>query len=284
MKKLVKTNRGTFSVSTYGDEQNPPLMLVHGWPQTSYCWHHATPFLSDFYVIAPDLRGMGDSNRSLDINAYTKDEMAKDLFAVADELSINQFFLGGHDWGGAIVQEMAFLHPERIKKLVILNMVIINNPVGQAKVKEIMIEQMFRSSWYQFLQSINDFPEALLAGKEDVWVRFFSRGITNPIPEEAIQEYIRCYKIPHSSTTAANLYRQIPNDRKRWAKQYLGQTMEVPTCIIHGTLDPVIIKEYLEGVEEYFADLEVHRIKAGHFVVDEQPEKVGKAIAAYFLK
>lgn len=283
MKKLIDTKRGTFNVRIYGNRNKAPLFLIHGWPQTSYCWHHTIPFLKDFYVIAPDLRGMGDSNRELDIKAYAKDEMSEDIFAIADEMGIDQFFLGGHDWGGAIVQEMAFLHPERIKKLIIINMVIINNPIGQAKAKEIQIGQMFRSSWYQFLMSIKDFPEALLEGKEEIWVRFFSRGITNPIPEAAIQEYIRCYKIPNSIKTAANIYRQIPRDTVRWTKNYLGKTMEVPTCIIHGILDPVIFKEYVEGVEDYFTQVEVQRIKAGHFIVDEQPEKVGKAITTYLL-
>lgn len=284
MKKLINSPRGIFNIRTYGEVTNPPLMLVHGWPQTSFCWHHTTPFLKDFYVIAPDLRGMGDSNRELDINAYAKDEMYKDLFAIADEMGIEQFYLGGHDWGGAIVQEMTFLHPERIKKLIIINMVIINNPIGQAKAKEVNIAQMYRSSWYQYLMSIKDFPEALLAGKEEIWVRFFSRGITNPIPEEAIQEYVRCYKIPNSIATAANIYRQMPNDSIRWAKNYVGKKVEVPTCIIHGVLDPVIIKEFLEGVEDYYVNIEVQRIKAGHFIVDEQPEKVGKAIAKYLLE
>ena len=67
----------------------------------------------------------------------------------------------------------------------------------------------------------------------------------------------------------------IPKDRVRWAKNYLGKTMKVPTCIIHGVLDPVIIKEYVEGVDKYFTNVEVQRLKGGYFIVDEQPEAVG---------
>jgi len=154
--------------------------------------------------VLPDLRGMGDSNRDLDIKLYEKDEMAKDIFAIADKLEIADFYLGGHDWGGAIVQEMVFLHPSRIKKLIIMNMVIINNPKGQAKAGEVLVKYLFRSSWYQFFMSIKDLPEALIAGKEDVWVRFFSKGISNPIPEDAIEEYIRCYKIPNNRHSHEN--------------------------------------------------------------------------------
>jgi len=255
-------------------------MLVHGWPQTSYCWHHAAPYLSDFYVIAPDIRGMGDSNRELDIKLYEKDEMSRDLFAIADELGIKQFYLGGHDWGGAIVQEMTFLQPERIKKLVIINMLIINNAIGQNEASEVLVKYLFRSSWYQFFMSIEQFPEALLAGKEDVWIRFFSQGISNPIPEDAIQEYIRCYKIPNSITTASNIYRTISKDRKRW-KDYEGKKINIPTKIIHGVLDPVIIKEYFIGIEDCFVQIEITFLKGGHFIVDEQPKEVANAITEF---
>lgn len=149
--------------------------------------------------------------------------------------------------------------------------------MGQLKAAELLVKQLFRSSWYQFFLSIKDFPEALLAGKEEVWVRFFSRGIANPIPEDAIQEYIRCYKIPNTITTAANIYRTITSDRERW-KGYVGKKITVPTMIIHGVLDPVIIKEYITGVEECFDQVQVVQIKGGHFVVDELPEQVGQAI------
>ena len=282
MKKLITTSRGTFNIRLYGNRNNAPLILLHGWPQTSYCWHHVSPWLKDFFVVAPDLRGMGDSNRDLDIGRYEKNEMASDIFAIADELSIDQFSLGGHDWGGAIVQEMAFLDPGRIMKMIIINMVIINNTKGQTKASKILIKQLFRSSWYQFFLSIKDFPEALLAGKEDIWVRFFSRGISNPISEDAIEEYIRCYKIPNTITTAANIYRTLPKDRKRW-KEYEGKTIEIPTKIIHGIQDPVIIKEYIFGIEDCYSEVEVTHLKGGHFIVDEQPEEIGNAINKFIL-
>lgn len=283
MKQLITTDRGVFNVRLYGNVSHPPLFLIHGWPQTSYCWHHAAQHITSHYIIAPDIRGMGDSNRALELEYYTKDEMAKDIFAIADALEIDQFNLGGHDWGGAIVQEMAFLHPERIRKLIILNMIILNNKNGQKKAGQILVQQQFRSSWYQYLMSIKAFPEALLAGKEEIWIRFFSRGISNPIPEDAIQEYIRCYKIPHTITTASNIYRAVKKDRVRW-EAFLGKKITIPTQIIHGVLDPVIIKEYIEGVEDYFSEVEVHKLNGGHFICDEQPQEVAHAIVEFLNK
>ncbi len=283
MTQLITTKRGEFNVRMYNDSTLPPLILLHGWPQTSYCWHHTAPFLRDFYVIAPDLRGMGDSNRSLDIKQYAKDEMSEDIFAVADAMGIDSFYLGGHDWGGAIVQEMTLLKPERIKKLIVINMVIINNPIGQQKAHDVLVKYLFRSSWYQFFMSIQGMPETLIAGKEDYWIRFFSRGISNPVPEDAIAEYTRCYKIPNSITTASNIYRMIPKDRERWKANYEGKVVDVPTLMIHGILDPVIIKEYILGSEEFYSNLTVERLKGGHFIVDEQPEAVA-GLMSNFLK
>ena len=68
----ITTPRGQFHIRIYGDPSDPPVMLVHGWPQTGYAWHHMAAFLNGFYIIAPDLRGMGDSNRELHVRWYKK--------------------------------------------------------------------------------------------------------------------------------------------------------------------------------------------------------------------
>lgn len=278
MIKKYKTKRGTFSYRTYGNPSFPALVLVHGWPQSSYCWKEVAEALPDFYVITPDLRGLGDSERTLEVSAYEKDALGEDIFSLLDALGIDSFHLGGHDWGSAVVQEMALLKPQRIRKLILINMVIINNVMGKKKAAEELVKHQFRSSWYQFFQSIPHFPEALLKGKEDVWIRFFSRGISRPIPEEAIAEYTRCYQISDTITTGANFYRSIPADRKRW-KSYAQQKIVVPTHLIHGVLDPVIIKEFLHQVQQAFKQtVAITYLEGGHFICDEQPKAVARAI------
>ena len=127
MSQLINTSRGKFAYRSYGNSHNPPLMLVHGWPQSNYCWNEIAHYLPDFYIITPDLRGLGDSPRSLDIKDYYKDQMGLDLFALADELALDKFYLGGHDWGSAIAQEMTLIQPQRIEKLILINMIIIKN-------------------------------------------------------------------------------------------------------------------------------------------------------------
>jgi haloacetate dehalogenase len=282
MQQKIITARGLFTYRKYGKKGNPPIFLIHGWPQSSYCWHDVAQDLTDFYVIAPDLRGLGDSERTLELSTYTKDQLGLDIFSIAAALKIETFFLCGHDWGSAVAQEMTLLQPERIRKLILINMMIINNGVGKKKAAEELSKEMFRSSWYQFFQSIPKFPEQILKGKEDVWIRFFCKGITNPIPEEALLEYIRCYQIPNTITTAANLYRSMPNDSKRW-KHYVNKKIRTPSHIIHGRLDRVVIPEFLSNIDKAFKHpIDITYLEGGHFICDEQPKEVAKVINVFF--
>ena len=89
MQQKIKTSRGSFAFRTYGKKENPPLFLVHGWPQSSYCWHAVAQHLVNYYIIAPDLRGLGDSERTLEVKAYSKDELGRDIFALAAALILS---------------------------------------------------------------------------------------------------------------------------------------------------------------------------------------------------
>lgn len=278
----LNTSRGAYHLRQYGNPDLPPLVCLHGWPETSYCWHHAAEHLKDHYhVLCPDLRGQGDSNRALEKKHYSKDQMALDILAVVDELGIDTFLLAGHDWGGGVAQEMALSAHDRIEKLVLLNFPVIQNFKGQQAAYEVLGKTLFYPFWYQFFQNLPILPEALIIGREDIWIQFFMRGMSSDIPDEAIQEYIRCYKIPDSITTSANLYRTMGSDVKRW-KTYAGTENQVDTLIVHGILDPVIIPEYFEGYEDCFRKVKKIDIEAGHFVVDEQPQKVAEAMIDFF--
>tara|TARA_B110000091_G_scaffold170315_1_gene182857 strand:+ start:126 stop:383 length:258 start_codon:yes stop_codon:yes gene_type:complete len=81
MQQKIITARGLFTYRKYGKKGNPPIFLIHGWPQSSYCWHDVAQDLTDFYVIAPDLRGLGDSERTLELSTYTKDQLGLDIFS-----------------------------------------------------------------------------------------------------------------------------------------------------------------------------------------------------------
>jgi pimeloyl-ACP methyl ester carboxylesterase len=255
-----------------------PVVMVHGWPESSYCWTRVAEALpARFRVIAPDLRGLGDSERTPEREAYHKNELARDMLTVLEELGIEQCHLVGHDWGGAVAQEMALTVPERFHRFCLMNMVVINNVRGNREVMEKPRNVGNPALWYQHFQRAPKLAEAMIPGNEEVWLRYFLPTWSDTaFPEDAVEEYVRCYRIPGTPATGANYYRTMRDDAKRWAT--LGERkFPMPSLYIYGNKDVVIVPDYLNHLEDAFDSVEIKQIEANHFVQEEQPE----AVAAY---
>lgn len=277
----VNTSRGKFNVRD--TQKGYPLVLIHGWPESSYCWNSLLPLMNEKYrLIRPDTRGMGDSERTLDRNAYLKQELALDIIALLDELDVKEFGLVGHDWGGVIAQEIALAVPERVRRLCLMNIIVITNGKGNLAAREALKNSGYTYNWYQTFQQQENLPEAMIPGNEETWLRHFLRmAKQKPFPEEAVQEYIRTFKIPGTATTSANYYRTLYQDMKRWPGLF-GQKFKMPGMYIHGTRDIVIIPEYTHFLEECFVDFELVKLDVGHFVQEEAPEEVAQAMNRFF--
>ncbi|MBN2397319.1 MAG: alpha/beta hydrolase [Deltaproteobacteria bacterium] len=272
----VTVPRGRFSVRDSGNTDGYPVVMIHGWPESSYCWEAVSPFLKeDLRLIAPDLRGLGDSERTMEPSLYRKMDLAKDIIEILDFLKVGEFFLAGHDWGGVVAQEVALAVPDRVKKLVLMNIPVINNTNGNAEALEIMRSHDCIPFWYQHFQQQPALPEAMIRGNEETWIRYFfgRAGRDGRIPDNAIQEYIRCYRIENTPATGASYYRNMRHDGKRWA-ELAGMKFPMPSLYIHGTGDTVIIPAYLNHIEDCFDIIDVATIDAGHFVQEEKPEEV----------
>ena len=272
----ISVPRGKFSVRDSENSDGHPLVMLHGWPESSYCWEAVHPFLrNDLRVIAPDLRGLGESERTMDPSLYRKVELAKDIVEILDALDINDFLLLGHDWGGVVAQEVALAIPDRVIKLVLMNIPVINNMNGNAEALEIIRSRNCVPLWYQHFQQQPALVEAMIRGNEEVWIRYFfgKAGRDGTIPEDALREYIRCYRIENTPATGAFYYRAMRHDVKRWAG--LAETrFSMPSLYIHGTKDVVIIPAYLNHIEDCFETVDVAPIDAGHFVQEEKPQAV----------
>lgn len=281
----ITVPRGTFNIRDRGNQDGFPAVMLHGWPESSYCWEAVAPFLNPgLRIIAPDLRGLGDSERTLgNIAAYQKIELAKDIAAVIDALKIDSFFLVGHDWGGIVAQEVALLIPQQVRKFVIMNIPIITNTRGYSEAMKIIYDRGAVPFWYQYFQWQPNLPEAMIKGNEDLWVRhFFGKEIKNgTIAPEAIDEYVRCYRIENTPGTAAAYYRAMRADQKRWATLE-GIKQAMPTLYIHGSKDPVIIPENLNHVETCFESIKIKSLEAGHFVQEEKPREVAALMNQFF--
>lgn len=118
MSHYIQTSRLSLHYQEAGTGE--PLLLIHGWPQTSHCWHKMMPELArHFRVIAPDLRGFGESEKSG--LPLSRKQLAADMISLLDALGIEQAHIAGHDWGGMVAFKMALDFPERINKLCLID-------------------------------------------------------------------------------------------------------------------------------------------------------------------
>jgi haloacetate dehalogenase len=280
----IAVSRGTFNVRDRGNKEGLPVVMLHGWPESSYCWEGVTAWLDpNLRVIAPDLRGLGDSERTIDVKAYQKVELAKDMIEVIDALGIKGFFLVGHDWGGIVAQELAFLIPERVKRLVILNIPILTNIKGAEEAAKAMIAMRYMPYWYQYFQMMPGLPEVMIKGNERAWVSFFfgKKGQDGTIPAEAIAEYIRCYSIENTPATAASFYRSMALDAPHWATLQ-GKRFAMPSLYIYGNEDTVIVPANMTHLDDCFDSIKVEQVKAAHFLQEEKPREVAILMNSFF--
>ncbi|WP_448518218.1 alpha/beta fold hydrolase [Rhodoflexus sp.] len=283
--QILHTARGSFFVRDTAETNKPVLVLLHGWPETSYTWEAVLPWLSSYRVVRPDLRGMGDSERTPGIEPYAKQNLAQDILCIADTMDIGNFYLAGHDWGGVVAQEMVFAAPDRVEALCLMNINMINNSIGNAAARETIKEKGMTFYWYQSFMQQPDLPEAMITGNEEIWLRHFLRlARRKPFPEEVLQEYVRTFKIQGTAATSSNYYRAMYQyDLPRWQQLMQDRVVSPVDCLyIHGSRDIVIIADYLKGAEQCFQSFECVSLDAGHFIHEELPMEIGLHMASFF--
>lgn len=285
--KKITVSRGTFSYREGGNPTGFPVIMLHGWPENSYCWEGVAAYMDpSFRIIAPDLRGLGLSERTLDVDLYQKMELAQDIIEIVDALGIDTFDLVGHDWGAVVAQEVAVAIPARVNQMVIMNMHIIVNLLNNLAARDILYSEGATSYWYQYFQQRPDnLAEKMIPNNERAWISQFY--INRPVPEESIENYITAYKIKDTPATGASYYRAMEADGQRWYQLFLlyagyvdGTTRKfsMPTLYIYGNQDSVIIPEYLTGIGTWFDSINVVELEAAHFVHEEMPAEVAQLL------
>lgn len=256
--------------------KGPAVVLVHGWPQTWFMWRDIIPGLSSKYrVIAPDLRGLGDSTRP--DGGYDKRTLANDIWRLMhDALGEKQFFVVGHDWGGPVAYSLAAQHRNAVKRMVIFDVPV---PGDGTPV-------MFNNRWHHGLHWEKDFPEELTAGREDVYLGFFYRtwGATpDCISPEAQQEYIRAYRQPGAMKAGFNLYRATPQDVKD-NEAFLAQgKLEMPILVWGGAKGRGRGPLALESWQRVGSNVRGGVVEdAGHWIPEEKPEWATREILNFF--
>lgn len=149
----------------------PPVVLLHGFPETWYAWRHQIPVLGEHYrLIVPDLRGYGATEKPAD--GYDKRTMANDIVALMDSLGIKSAPIIGHDRGARVGLRLAKDHPKRVDRFAALD----NIPTRV--IFDRMDARIARGHWFFLFNAIRDLPEALITGREDIWLRFILQSWT----------------------------------------------------------------------------------------------------------
>jgi pimeloyl-ACP methyl ester carboxylesterase len=255
-----------------------PVVLLHGWPQSWYEWRHVMPRLAaEYQVIAPDLRGLGDSSKPL--SGYDKKTIGNDIWRlVHDVLGIDSFFLVGHDWGGPTAYAVAAAHPEAVRKLAILDVTIPGD--GSPNISQ------GGQRWHHAFHQTPDLPEALIVGREDIYFTWFYRNYgarPDAISPADIEEYLRVYRLPGALRAGFSFYRAIPQDVADNAAISESFKLPMPVLALGGDRSWGRREEVVESLRRMATNVQGGMIEnCGHWMPEEQPEALLRHLLGFF--
>lgn len=266
----------------------PPLLLLHGNPQTHVMWHAVAPELARrFTVVCPDLRGYGGSFKppaTLDHAPYAKTEMARDLVHVMRHLGHERFLVAGHDRGARVAHRLALDHPERVQKLAVLDII----PTIEHFERADMAFALGYYHWFWFAQP-HPFPEVVINAAPEAWfAAHTSREPKGPgfFHPDALADYLAGARNPDMIRGMCEDYRaaasiDLEHDR---ASRAAGRKVQCPMLVLWGSkgkvgqwYDPLAVwREYCS------AEVAGGPVESGHYLAEEAPAAVTAQLLALF--
>ena len=213
--RFISTNGIKLHVMEAGPQNGPLILFLHGFPEFWYSWHKQLSYFAErgYLVVAPDQRGYNLSDKPAGIAAYKIDELAKDALGIIDFYQRDRIFLAGHDWGGEVSWWLALKYPQRIQRLVIMN---VPHPKVMAKNMFTNPEQM-QKSWYIFYFQLPGAVEKFAARNDYEWLVNLLANTSRPgaFTPEDLEKYREVFRQPGSFSAMVNWYRaslQAPSE------------------------------------------------------------------------
>jgi haloacetate dehalogenase len=274
---------------TGGTRGKPALLLLHGFPQTHVIWHRVARQLADHYfLVLPDLRGYGDSSRppgAPDHGNYSKRAVAADLVALMAQLGVRTFHLCGHDRGARVAHRLALDHPQRVKKLCVLD-------IAPTLDMYAATNMAFATAYYHWFHLIQPapLPETMIAGDPRLYLHaklggWGSAGLAH-IEPQALAEYERCFCRPDAIHAACEDYRasagiDLEHDRDSRAQ---GQAVRCDMLALWGSrglvgrmFDPLALWQ-----AQCAGRVSGQALPCGHFIPEELPLETADALWSFF--
>ena len=286
---LALTTGVALNVALAGPEDAPPVILLHGFPESHRTWRGLAPLIADrFRLVMPDQRGFGGSDAPAEAEAYRIERIVADLFALADALGIGSFALVGHDWGGAAAWAAAIKGDARITRLAIVNA---PHPLIFQKS---LIEDADQRAASQYMTAFRQPGMEAAIAAMGVGA-FFDKCFRNhvdlaTIPDAERTAYLREWSRPGTLTGMLNWYRAssivVPAPGEEvalpaWTAAGFPK-LHIPVCVIWGMEDKALLPLQLDGLEDLIDDVTIERLSGvGHFAPWQAPEQVAAVLGPF---
>ncbi|MBX0323689.1 alpha/beta fold hydrolase [Halomicroarcula sp. F13] len=284
----VETNGVELHAVTAGPEDGELVVLLHGFPEFWYAWHHQIPPLAEagYRVVAPDMRGYNRSEKPDGVAAYHVDELVGDVVGLVRAFDRTSAHVVGHDWGGGVAWQTAIERPSVVDRLAVLNA---PHPSAFERLLRSSPSQL-RKSWYMFYFQLPWLPEFGLAWDDyAVLDRMLGEGTVRPdaFTRTDIQRYKTALAQPGARTATVNYYRALVRHAIKLSLTAGGvgdRSVHVPTLLVWGEQDAALDVRLSEGLEEWVPDLRVERLPdASHWVQFDAPERVTDLLVDYLV-
>ena len=280
-------------IATSGTEINlivggsgPPLLLLHGYPQTHAMWHRIAPRLAQhFTVVCADLRGCGDSGKPVsepDHCTYSKRAMAQDQVDVMHALGFERFALAGHDRGGRVAHRMARDHAERIERLAVLD-------ISPTAIMYAKTDKAFATAYYHwfFLIQPYDLPERMIGADPGYYLRKTVGGwdtaglaVFDPV---ALAEYERCFRDPATIHATCEDYRAAATIDLAHDAADTGRKIDCPLLVLWG--EKGVVHRFFDPVADWnsvASDVRGKALPSGHYLAEEAPDATSAELLTFF--
>ena len=273
---------------TGGRPDGPPLLLLHGFPQTHAMWHRvAMPLAEHFRLVLPDLRGYGDSSKppgDPDHANYSKRALAQDMAALMSQLGHQRFAVVGHDRGGRVAHRLALDHAERVSRLCVID-------IAPTLDMYEATDMAFASAYYHWFYLIQPapLPERMIGGDPHFYLHWTLGGWgaagLNHIEPQALAEYERCFCRPEAIHAACEDYRaaagiDLEHDR---ASRAAGHRIACDTLVLWAARG--VVQRLFKPVELWQAQcarkVSAAVLAGGHFLPEELPAETASALLAH---